>query len=81
VKAHWDELLERLPDNTIVRMLEATAGLCQPTQAADVHAFFADHDVPQGQRSLQQVLERLDINVAFAEREGPRIAGTLRSAG
>jgi puromycin-sensitive aminopeptidase len=77
VKGHWDELLDRLPDNTIVRMLEAVAGLCQPAQAADVHAFFADHEVPQGERSLQQVLERLDINVAFAEREGPRIATTL----
>ena len=81
VKAHWDELLDRLPDNTIVRMLEAVATLCEPAQAADVHAFFADHDVPQGQRSLQQILERLDINVSFAERDGPRVAAALGAAG
>jgi puromycin-sensitive aminopeptidase len=81
VKSHWEELLERLPDNTIVRMLEPVAGLCQPAQAADVRRFFAAHAVPQGQRSLDQILERLEVNVAFAQREGPRLADTLVAIG
>jgi puromycin-sensitive aminopeptidase len=81
VKERWEELLGRLPDNTIPRMTEGVSALWRPSElAADVHAFFADHPLRSGQRTLQQTLERLDVNQAFAAREGPGLGAMLERA-
>jgi puromycin-sensitive aminopeptidase len=81
VKERWEELLARLPDNTIPRMTEGVSALWRPPElAADVRAFFADHPLRSGQRTLQQTLERLDVNQAFGAREGPGLASLLERA-
>src|SRR5256885_12674282 len=52
VKQRWEELLARLPDNTIPRMVEGVSALWRPAElAADVHAFFAEHPLRSGQRT------------------------------
>jgi aminopeptidase N len=81
VKQRWEELLGRLPDNTIPRMVEGVSALWRPAAlAVDVHAFFAEHPLRSGQRTLQQTLERLEVNRAFAERESPGLGATLDRA-
>jgi puromycin-sensitive aminopeptidase len=74
VKQNWDELMERYPDNSHARMLENIAWLHAPERAADVRSFLEAHPVKAGQKTVEQTLERLDVNVAFREREGARIA-------
>ena len=69
VKAHWAEIVERFPDNTHVRMLAGITALSTPALVADVESFFKGHTVKQGQKTLDQYLERLRINLAFRERE------------
>ena len=69
VKAHWNEMLDIYPDNSIVRMVGGIRSLSKPEQAADVKQFFQTHNVPTGELTLEQYLERLDINVAFRQRE------------
>jgi hypothetical protein len=51
--------------------------LSKPEQAADVIAFFDDHEVPQGQLTLQQTLEKLRVNVALRERESGSFSDSL----
>jgi puromycin-sensitive aminopeptidase len=77
VRDHWDEINERFPSNSIVRLLEGIRNLSRPDEAEDVFAFFADHDVPQGTKTLSQHLERLRVNVALREREASRFAEAL----
>ncbi|MGI8663453.1 MAG: M1 family metallopeptidase [Acidimicrobiales bacterium] len=79
VRGHWDELNERFPSSTIVRMLEGVKVLIEPTVAADVVAFFAEHEVPQGKKTLEQQLERLRVNVALREREAARLTASLEA--
>ena len=69
LKAAWDDYTAKIPQNTIVRMVESTALLATPEQAADVHRFFEDHPLRSSQKTLAQILERLDINTAFAQRQ------------
>ena len=69
IKSHWDEMLEMYPDNSIVRMVSGVQALSKPEQVADVKGFFEVHSVPTGQLTLEQHLERLDVNVASRERE------------
>jgi puromycin-sensitive aminopeptidase len=81
VKERWEELLARLPDNTIPRMVDGVSALWRPAElAADVHAFFAEHPLRSGQRTLQQTLERLDVSQAFAERETAGLGALLDRA-
>ena len=77
VKENWDDINEAFPSNSIVRMLSGVTSLSQPGQADDVLAFFENHDVPQGQLTLQQTLEKLGVNVAFRERESASFCESL----
>jgi puromycin-sensitive aminopeptidase len=77
IEDHWDELTERFPDNTIPRMLDSASLLLEPTVAADVRQFCESHPVRSGQRTVEQMLERLQVNLAFAERSRDRLARAL----
>jgi puromycin-sensitive aminopeptidase len=75
-KQHWDAMLARFPENSIVRMCEGVTALATPELEADVNRFFADHQVPAAGKTLDQHLERLHVNVVFKQRG----AGALEAA-
>jgi len=77
VQDNWEAMLEAYPNNAIVRMLDGVKALSEPELATEVTAFFADHDVPQGELTLRQHLERLRVNVALREREAERLGAAL----
>lgn len=77
VKSKWDEMLEVYPDNSIVRMVGGIRSLSKPEQAADIKSFFETHNVPTGELTLQQYFERLDVNVAFRQRETAALTAWL----
>ena len=68
MKAHWEEMLRRYPDNSIPRMCEGIIGLVTPELEADVKEFFKQHPVKQGSKQMEQHLERLRIAVSSKER-------------
>jgi puromycin-sensitive aminopeptidase len=74
VREHWDHANAAFPDNAIVRMVDPVKTLLRPEQQADVAAFFAEHEIPQAAKTLQQVLERQRVNVALRERETATLA-------
>ncbi len=77
VRRNWSTFLERFPSNTMVRMAEGVRTLSDPAVAQDVLGFFAEHPLPQGERTLAQHLERLRVNVALRERERDALAIAL----
>ncbi|HUR17372.1 MAG TPA: M1 family metallopeptidase [Acidimicrobiales bacterium] len=77
VKEHWDELIGRIPDKLVDRMLEGVTTLSVPELAADVRSFLEAHPAPSRQRTVAQLLERLDIAVAFRRREAPTLLSVL----
>jgi len=78
VVAAWDEFPGKFPSSTVTRMLDGARGLCTPPELADeVTAFIAAHPLPAGGRTIEQILERLAVSVAFGRREGPELASTL----
>ncbi|MFW6174324.1 MAG: M1 family metallopeptidase [Chloroflexota bacterium] len=78
IRDHWQQINDRFPDNTIVRMLGGLRALNDPDVAEDVQAFFKEHDVPQARLTLQQHLEKMRVNVEFRQRESERLADALR---
>ena len=67
VQDHWDELVARIPANIVPRMVGGVSSLCRDGDlAAEVTAFVQAHPLPIAQRTVDQTLERLSINVSFA---------------
>lgn len=61
IKQRWTELNDRYPHNAITRMLGGLRGL-DPALTDEVIAFFAEHEVPQAGKTLDQILERMRMN-------------------
>jgi puromycin-sensitive aminopeptidase len=78
ITAAWDAVVARFPSNILPRMLDGVRGLCAPPElAGQVTEFVEAHPLAAGGRTVEQILERLAVNVAFGEREGSRLATTL----
>ncbi len=76
----WDQILERFPKNAPPRILESIPALCADADFAEgVIAYIDAHPLSSGPRRAAQSVERLLINVAFAARERPRLAESLRA--
>jgi puromycin-sensitive aminopeptidase len=74
VRRNWADINDRFPSNSIVRMLEGITALADETVAADVQAFFAEHEVPQGAKQVEQHLERERAAVALRARMNRSLA-------
>ena len=76
--SNWDAVLKQYPANSIVRMVGGIRALSLPDQARQVREFFNAHEVPTGELTLKQHLERLEVNVAFRQRETARLESWLQ---
>jgi len=75
---HWDAIVDRLPADSISSMLGGIRSLCRDRALAEsVASFLAAHPVAVGQRTVAQIVERLFVNVAFAERLREEAGATL----
>ena len=68
ITTHWDELLERFPSNSHVRMIEGIRGFTDRDLAGSVEAFLAENPLGQGHKQVSQHIERMWVTVAAAER-------------
>jgi len=81
VKAQWESLAAKLPQNLHERALGGVLALSTPELAADIRRFLEAHPLAGRARTVSQLLERLDVAVALRLREGPELGDALRSAG
>jgi puromycin-sensitive aminopeptidase len=80
VRDDWDGLVARFPANILPRMIDGVRLLCRDAAVADdVRGFLAAHPVPSGQRTVDQIVERLGVNQAFVARLG-KVATVLTAA-
>jgi puromycin-sensitive aminopeptidase len=77
VRRNWPELLERFPDNTIVRMVGSITTLTTPHLVADVQGFFSEHPIPQAAKTLEQLLERQRVNASLRARAAAPLSAAL----
>ena len=77
VSAHWAQINERFPVNSIPRMLGGIRSVRDRALADRIAGFLADHPVPQGELQVRQHLERMGVSVALTEREAERFAAHL----
>ncbi|MDQ6738789.1 MAG: ERAP1-like C-terminal domain-containing protein, partial [Actinomycetota bacterium] len=71
---HWDEMLQKYPDNTLIRIAEGVTALNTPELADEAEVFFKEHPIAGAGKRLDQILERQRINVDFRGREAKNAA-------
>jgi aminopeptidase N len=78
LRARWDEVQNKTGEfvgNTVI--VGALAAFCDPAPLEQVKTFFAAHDVPDAERTLQQSIERIESCVSFAEAQRGKLATWL----
>jgi puromycin-sensitive aminopeptidase len=73
VRDNWDTITTQFPSNSIVRLASGIRTLFDPDVAADVLAFFAEHEVPQALKTMSQHLEMVRVNQALRARVAPTV--------
>lgn len=80
VQQNWHAISDRVPDNAVGRMLAGVQWLAHLDDAESIHAFLAEHDVPQARQAIAQHLERLEVHRKLIEREASTLPQALRSS-
>ena len=77
VSRNWDRLVELFASSHIVRLAEGIVALDTERDQQIVSEFFANHEVPSGQQTLEQLLEQQRVAVALRRREAERLSRFL----
>ncbi len=81
IEDHWEEIIERFPDNAIPRMLEGVRSLVGDLGLSKrVQGFLLAHPLPSGKKSIEQSIERLQVNTAFMLKQGPGLSNAISRA-
>ena len=81
VKENYDALAARLPEEYVAGLARVGAAYCDPVHRQEVAAFFTERTAkaPGGTRTLAQVLESVDLCIAFKAAQGPSLESFLAS--
>ncbi len=77
VRDNWTHANDTFPVNTIIRMVQPLTTLNTVEIGEQARAFFVDHPIAQSAKTLEQVLERQQVNIALRHREEARLAAAL----
>jgi puromycin-sensitive aminopeptidase len=77
VQQHWADANERFPRSTIGRMVDTVKLLDRPEQVAASRAFFSEHPIPQAAQTLEQILERQQVNARVRADNADALARSL----
>ena len=83
IKANWEELDRRYGQGgfAIMRLVSTTGAFTTLEKAQEVEEFFGNHPAPSAQRTIQQSLERIRLNVKWLESNREGLAGWFANIG
>lgn len=74
VTTNWEQLVNRWPTGTVVRMLQGITSFTDPALGQRVIDFLAEHPLAGREQLVAQHLERMQISIDTSRRLGPRLA-------
>ncbi|MBI2627649.1 M1 family metallopeptidase [Candidatus Nomurabacteria bacterium] len=71
IQKNWKTLISRYGDggHTLARLVKVISGSAEKHHLKSFQKFFATHEAPGAKRAIEQVLERLESNVAWLKRD------------
>ena len=80
IKGNWESAVSLFPSNSIIRMVDPVRYLNTPDRVRDAQAFFAANPIPQAAKTLEQILERHQVNADLRAREEQSLSAFLLAA-
>ena len=76
IKKNWKTLVTRYGDggHTLARLVKVIGGSAEKKHFRSFKKFFSTHQAPGAKRAIEQVLERMENNIAWLERDGKAIS-------
>jgi alanyl aminopeptidase len=83
VKQNWDALVAKLPTDTGAFLPYVAGGYCDAGHRQDTEDFFKGRSTKYagGPRTLSQVLEGIDLCIAYKQAQAPSVAEFLKQYG
>ena len=81
VKTRWPELVAKVPENMLTRVVGSVGSFCDADLLHDGLAFFADKKLPGIKRRLAQVKEDGEQCIAWKARESAPLSAWLHARG
>ncbi|OGI85792.1 hypothetical protein A3A01_00660 [Candidatus Nomurabacteria bacterium RIFCSPLOWO2_01_FULL_39_17] len=80
IKENWRALVSRYGDggHTLSRLVKAISGSAEQKHLTSFKTFFKTHEAPGAKRAIEQVLERLEGNIAWLKRDEKTIKKFLK---
>lgn len=69
INQNYPKIKDTFPEVSITRMFEGITGLVESDYLPKVTEFLKEHPVKQGQKTVAQHLEKLQVAIAFKDRE------------
>ncbi len=81
VKKNWKMLVSKYGEggHTLSRLIKAISNSPEEKHFVSFKKFFASHDAPGAERSVEQVLERLESNIAWHTRDSKAVEKFLKN--
>ena len=67
IEKNWDIINNKFPENSISRLLTGIRSITDDDCSKKIKIFLKNNKVPQGQKTVDQHLEKLNINIKFAD--------------
>ena len=67
IENNWDKINDKFPENSIPRLLTGIRAITDVECSEKIKTYLKNNKVPQGQKTVDQHLEKLNINVKFAD--------------
>jgi len=67
IEKNWKKINDIFPNNTIPRMFGGIKSISDNDLANRVDLFFEKNPIPQGQKTIDQNIEKMKINLKFVE--------------
>jgi len=78
LRAHWDDFQKKTGQVFGAPGVAGALGsFCDARSATEVQEFFAEHKVPEAERTIQQAVERISTCSELAATQGPKLAAWL----
>ena len=78
LRARWDDFQKKTGQVFgAPGVASALGSFCDSTSAGELQQFFAEHKVPEAERTIQQAVERISSCAELAATQGPKLAAWL----
>ena len=80
LRERWDAVQKKTGEfvgNTVI--VNGLSGFCDAGRAAEIKTFFAAHPVPDAERTLAQVIERVNSCATLASTQKPKLDAALKA--